>query len=99
MAVIVTPLLEKARKALRLTSEALDDEIVDLIAAGKKDLQLVGIRTDEGDPLIIRAVLTYVRANFGSPPDYERLKASYDEQKAQMQYASGYGLRKDDCDE
>lgn len=44
------------------------------------------------DPLLIRAIITYVRANFGSPADYERLKASYDEQKAQLQTATGYGL-------
>jgi hypothetical protein len=27
---------------------------------------------------------------FGSPPDYDRLKASYDEQKAQLQMSTGY---------
>ena len=42
------------------------------------------------NPLIKRAILTYVRMNFGTPPDYDRLKASYDEQKAQMQTATGY---------
>ena len=30
--------------------------------------------------------------NFGSPSDYDRMKASYDEQKAQLQMATGYGL-------
>ena len=35
---------------------------------------------------------TYVRMSFGSPSDYDRLKRSYDEQKAQMQTATGYGL-------
>lgn len=42
------------------------------------------------NPLIKRAILTYVRMNFGTPPDYDRLKKSYDEQKAQMQTATGY---------
>lgn len=41
-------------------------------------------------PLILRAVITYCRVHFGSPDDYDRLKASYDEQKAQMQMATGY---------
>ena len=41
-------------------------------------------------PLILRAVITYCRVHFGTPEDYDRLKASYDEQKAQMQMATGY---------
>lgn len=45
------------------------------------------------DELIIRAIITYVRFSFGSPQDFDRLKAAYDEQKAQLQTASGYGLR------
>lgn len=44
------------------------------------------------DPLLIRAICAYVRAHFGSPDDYDRLKAAYDENKAQLQTASGYGL-------
>jgi hypothetical protein len=28
--------------------------------------------------------------NFGEPEDYDRLKASYDEQKAQLSTATGY---------
>ena len=42
------------------------------------------------DPLYVQAVITYARAHFGSPEDYDRLKASYDEQKAQLQMATGY---------
>lgn len=51
--------------------------------------------TDEStlkDELIKRAVITYVRMHFGSPSDYDKLKASYDEQKAQLITATGYGL-------
>jgi hypothetical protein len=42
------------------------------------------------DDLCVTAILTYVRANFGSPEDYDRVKASYDEQKVQLMHASGY---------
>lgn len=42
------------------------------------------------DRNLIRAIVTFVRMSFGSPEDYERLKASYDEQKAQLQSATGY---------
>ena len=44
------------------------------------------------DPSLIRAICAYVRVHFGSPADYDRLKAAYDENKAQLQTASGYGM-------
>ena len=84
-------MLEKVKLALRITTEAFDSEIEDLIEAALADLRLAGvINDDETDPLITRAVITYCRANFGQPDDYDRMKASYDEQKAQMQMATGY---------
>ena len=42
------------------------------------------------DPLVIRAILTYVRANFESPADYDKLAASYAIQKEQLMHASRY---------
>lgn len=42
------------------------------------------------DELIISAICAYVRANLGNPPNYAQLKASYDEQKAQLMMTSGY---------
>lgn len=84
-------MLDKIKLALRITTAAFDTEIKDLIAAALADLGLAGIaKLDETDPLILRAVTTYCRANFGSPDDYDRLKAAYDEQKAQLQVATGY---------
>ena len=84
-------MLEKVKLALRITTAVFDSEIEDLIAAALADLGIAGvIALDETDPLIIRAVTTYCRANFGTPDEYERLKASYDEQKAQLQTATGY---------
>ena len=44
------------------------------------------------DQLLIRAIITYVRLHFGSPDDYDKLERSYNEQKAQLITASGYGL-------
>lgn len=84
-------MLEEARVALRITVTDFDTEIQGLIDAAKADLGIAGVTLDDStDPLIRRAVLTYVRCNFGSPDDYDRLKASYDEQKAQLQMATGY---------
>ena len=84
-------MLEKVKLALRITTTAFDEEISDLIAAAMADLRIAGIVSlEETDPLIIRAVTTYCRANFGSPDEYDRLKGAYDEQKAQLQIATGY---------
>lgn len=49
--------------------------------------------TDEN---IIQAIITYVRARFGNPPDADRQKAAYDELKNQLQMATGYGLPDDE---
>ncbi len=81
-------MLDAAKLALRLTTDAFDDEINDLIEAATDDLGLCGVViTDQFDPLIKRAVVTYCKANFGQVEDgyYDRLKKSYDEQKAQLQ--------------
>ena len=86
-------MLEKVKLALRIKSQAFDSEIEDLIAAALADLGLAGVTAAqelEADPLITRAVVTYCRINFGEPDDYERMKKSYDEQKAQLSMATGY---------
>ena len=44
------------------------------------------------DQLLIQAIITYVRLHFGTPDDYDKLERSYNEQKAQLITASGYGL-------
>ena len=84
-------MLDAAKLALRVTTDAFDDEIQSLINASILDLGLAGVTNDDTtDELVKRAVITYVRLNFGQPDDYDRLKASYDEQKAQLGMATGY---------
>lgn len=87
-------MLQAVKLALRVVTDAYDDEISALIASALADLGITGTDSEtlSNDPLVTQAVKTYVRMNFGSPADYDRLKRSYDEQKAQMQTASGYGL-------
>lgn len=87
-------MLEKVKTALRITTNAFDAEITDIINAACADLGVVGVDAESTttDPLLIRAVITYCRVNFGQPEDYDRLKASYDEQKAQLISCTGYGL-------
>ena len=84
-------MLEKVRLALRITTTAFDSELTDLINAAYVDLGIAGVENkEETDPIIIRAVTTYCRMNFGEVSDYDRLKASYDEQKAQLSMSSNY---------
>lgn len=84
-------MLDTVKRAMHITVTAYDDELQELISAGLADLAMAGvIVTDEDAPCIRQAVATYCRTRFGSPADYDKLKAAYDEQKAQLQGATGY---------
>lgn len=83
--------LDNVKMALRITTTAYDSELTYLIAAAQQDLGIAGVVVpDELDPLVERAVITYCKLHFGIPEDAERLKVSYDEQKAQLVTATGY---------
>ena len=85
--------LERVKLALRVTTDAFDDELTLLIQAAKQDLKLAGAngsRVTESDPLALLAITTYCKMHFGAPDEFDRLKKSYDEQKAQMSTATGY---------
>lgn len=84
-------ILAKVKVALRVTTDAFDDEITDLINACQSDLQAGGVVIPSViDTFVLQAIKTYCRANFGNPDNYDRLKASYDEQKAQLSMRTGY---------
>lgn len=84
-------MLEKVKIALKITTNDFDSELSDMINAAILDLGLAGIiNTLQTDALVIRAICTYCRLNWGSPADYDKLKSSYDEQKAQMSMSSLY---------
>ena len=87
-------MLALVKLAMRLTTTAYDSEITRLINAACLDLGIVDIQVTSSttDPLLQQAVCTYCRMHFGTPEDYDRLKASYDEQKAQLMTAKGYGF-------
>lgn len=87
-------MLALVKTAMRLTTTAYDSEITRLINAACGDLGIVDIEATASttDPILQQAIVTYVRMNFGTPEDYDRLKASYDEQKAQLMTAKGYGF-------
>lgn len=84
-------MLDKVKLALRITTEAFDDELTDLIEAAKSDLGIAGVvLPSELDAITTRAIITYCKMSFGLPEDYNDLKRSYDEQKAQLSNATGY---------
>lgn len=84
-------MLTKVKLALRITTDAYDSELEDLIEAAKTDLGIAGVVIpEEIDAIVTRAIITYCKLHFGEPDEYNRLKASYDEQKAQLSMATGY---------
>lgn len=84
-------MLDKVKMALRITTDAFDDELKDLIEAAQIDMGIAGVvLSEEIDAIVTRAIITYCKMLFGLPEDYDRLKKSYDEQKAQLSNATGY---------
>lgn len=87
-------MLAAVKLALRIATNDFDSELETLTAAACADLGVVGVEcaTSTTDPLLIRAIITYCKLHFGEPDEYDRLKKSYDEQKAQLISCTGYGL-------
>ncbi len=85
--------LAKVKMALRIVDTEFDDEITDLILSAMADLDIAGA---DGANVILdnvlarTAVITYCKMHFGEADEFDRLKRSYDEQKAQMSMATGY---------
>lgn len=85
--------LAAVKLSLRITTTEFDEELNQLIDAALIDLKIAGVNGNSVatyDPLTLMAITTYCKMNFGEPDEYDRLKRSYDEQKAQMSMASGY---------
>ena len=84
-------MLAKVKLALRISTNTYDSELNDLIEAAKLDLGVAGVVVPQTvDALVTKAIITYCKMSFGLPEDYDRLKRSYDEQKAQLSNATGY---------
>ena len=85
------PLLTAAKLSMRITTNVFDAELTALLDAAKLDLGVAGVEVPTtSDPLVNLACITYAKMHFGQPDDYDRLKASYDEQKAQLNSCTGY---------
>jgi hypothetical protein len=86
-------LLDKIKLALRITVTNYDADLLALIDAAQLDLGIAGVATPSAlDAIVERAIISYCKLHFSALSDGEwsRLKASYDEQKAQLATATGY---------
>lgn len=87
-------MLDSIKLSLRIRNTAFDSEILDLIDAANKDLNIAGVLLkDDYDPLIKRAITIYVKANFGwDNPDAERLQESYVMLKQHLALSGDYNV-------
>ena len=95
MANISKQLICEVRRYLRISHTHLDAEITDLIGAAKADLLLGGINAakveDESDALIKRAIVCYVKAEFGlDNADGDKYRESYGMLKRHLMLSSEY---------
>jgi hypothetical protein len=84
--------LADVKTALRVTTESYDDEITSLMESAALDLGIAGVEFANVDDIVATAIKTYCKLHFRQLGDmeYRNLKASYDEQKAQLSMATGY---------
>lgn len=86
-------MLAKVKLALRITTNAYDSDLQGLIDAAQIDLGIAGVVLPSTiDAICERAIITYCKLHFLglSDNEWDRLKSSYDEQKAQLVTATGY---------
>lgn len=91
-------MLAATKLALRIKTDVFDSEITALLTSAMLDLGVAGVVIpDEFSALVQTACITYVKMHFGQ--NYDRgeamskgydLKASYDEQKAQLATCTGF---------
>lgn len=83
------------RQYLRINHTRFDAEITDLIGAARADLLLGGIKTvkveDKNDALIKRAIVCYVKAEFGlDNADASKYRESYEMLKRHLMLSTEY---------
>lgn len=84
-------LIYSAKMAARITTDYYDVEVERLLNAAMLDMGVAGVVIPEDvDDLVRQAAITYFLMNFGQPDNYDQLKRSYDEQKAQLSTKTGY---------
>lgn len=82
-------ILDEVKAALRIKGDLFDTvEIEPLIEACKTDLRLAGAnKILDSDPLTVRAIVFYCKANFGYAEDSEKWRAAYEHLKCALALA------------
>lgn len=85
-------LLSVIKTAIRLKTDSFDDELTLLVAACKKDMRISGVdAVYDDDPLTKRAIILYIKANFGDLDEGGRYQTAYDHLKNAMAVSGDYG--------
>lgn len=88
-------LLDAAKLRVRKTAkDGLDADVKRLVAAALSDLERIGVHSSwlaaPSDPLIIEAVLSYVKANYSIANNYDTLIGIYNMVLTKIKIASKY---------
>lgn len=92
----VCELLALAKQTLGIiaTATARDEELKMIIEAGAEDMARAGVDINIDNPLMRKAIITYVKANFGisNPTDKEKFLKSYQLCLSDLSLSSGYKI-------
>jgi hypothetical protein len=85
-------ILAKQTLGIVATATAKDNELSMLIGACVNDLTRAGVNVDTTNPLVQKAILTYIKANFGisNPNDKDKFLKSYQLCLAELSLSEGY---------
>lgn len=89
-------MLDKIKLALRITSNAFDEELKDLTEACENDLRLSGIcNVSKNDPLIRQAMKLYCKAYFGDGDEKNKFMNAYTALKISLSLSQDYRMEFD----
>lgn len=100
----VDELLSAAKLRVRKTaSDALDEDVKRLVDTALTDLKRIGVNsswlTTPDDPLIVEAVLSYVKANYGISDNYDTLIGIYNMVLTKIKGSSQYFAEKPEIEQ
>lgn len=85
-------------RARKTATDALDDDVKRHVETVLADLERIGVKsswlTEPDDPLIVEAVLSYVKANYGISDNYDTLIGIYNMTITKIKGSSKYFAEK-----
>ena len=88
---IAGKLLPEAKTWLRRSSDSLDSEVSQTVAACMLDLKNVGVKNfNADDPLLQQAAKLYLKAHFGYDDKSEKWAAAYEHLKTSLSLSGDY---------